>query len=56
MNPAKYNHLGICLSCILTQLQRVTNKISYILNFTQLVVMGEDNGIPFLLQLLNILT
>jgi hypothetical protein len=48
MNPTKDDNFGLRFGRLLTQTQRIANKVSYILNLTQLVVMSQDYSLPLL--------
>ncbi len=48
MDATEDDHVGIGAGCGLGETQRITSKISHILDFGHLVVMGEDDGLPFL--------
>jgi len=53
MNPTEDDYIGMGPGSVLAQLQGIADKIRYILDFTQLVVMGEDNGVSRLLEFQN---
>ena len=53
MNPAEYDHLGLCLTGILTQFKWVSNEISHILYFASLVAVSEHNSAPLAFEAQN---
>src|SRR4030042_3858050 len=50
VDSAEHDYIGTGFGSVLAQLQGVADKIGYILNLAQLIVMDKDNGIPFLLE------
>src|SRR5699024_6237481 len=53
--PGKNNNLFVCIFSFPRQIQAVSNIIRYLLDFLRLVVMGKDNSVFFLGQLLDFL-
>ena len=51
MHAAEDDDVGIGLGRFLAQLQRVAHEVGDVLHLAALVVMGEDNGVPFLFKL-----
>jgi hypothetical protein len=50
MDSAKDNYLGLSFGRLLAQAQRIANKVSYILDLTQLVVMSQNYSLPLLFK------
>src|SRR4030043_1253131 len=50
VDSAEHDYIGTGLGGILAQLQRIADKVGYVLNLTQLIVMDEDNSIPSFLE------
>ena len=50
MDAAEDDDIGLSAGSVLAQLQRIADKIGYILDLAQLVVMGQDNSILLPLQ------
>ena len=46
VNPAKDNHVGTRLGGLDAQAERVSHEVGHVLDLFDLVVMGEDDGIP----------
>ncbi len=55
MHPAEHNHITGGFLCLARQSQRITHKISDILNFRALVTVRQNDGIAFFLETENLL-
>jgi hypothetical protein len=50
MNPAKDDNLGLSVGRLLAQAQRIADKVGYILDLAQLVIMGQNYSLPLLFK------
>ena len=50
MHPAEGDHVCVGLGSLARESERVTDEVSDILDLGDLVVVGEDHGIPLLCQ------
>ena len=48
--PTEQDYSSTSFNSLLTQFQGIANKVGYVLEFTQLIVMGNDDSIPFFLR------
>ena len=53
MDAAKQNHVSVGFGCLVTQAQRVADKIRNVLQLRHLIVMRENNGVSLMLELLQ---
>src|SRR2546423_2741956 len=54
MNAAKKNHFSTGLRRLITKPERIADEIGHFLNFPDLIVVREDDGIAFALQFRNV--
>jgi len=55
MDPAKDDHRRVRPGGLKAQPQGIADEICHVLHFRVLVVVGQDDGMPFFLNLLNFL-
>ena len=55
MDSAKKDDLGLCPGGLIAQAQRVPDEIGDVLELGHLIVVREDNSVPLLLELRNLL-
>src|SRR5208283_3265333 len=54
MHPAENYNVCIRIPGFVTETQRIPHEVGKILNFRDLIVMGEDNGITLLFKFQNL--
>jgi hypothetical protein len=54
VNTTEDNHVGIRLGGLNAQAERVSHEVGHVLDFLDLVVMGEDDCIPLALESQNL--
>ena len=54
VNPAKKNDLGVGFGRLITEPEGIADEIGHFLNFPDLIIVREDDGVAFALQLRNV--
>jgi len=50
VDPTEHDYISTGFGSLLTQFQGIANKVGYVLDLTQLIVMGKDDSILFFLR------